>query len=662
MRKKLLASGIILLLFIPLVSTEMNTSNTFDIPYQDGWPQKTTGQIVSSPVIADLDGDGTMEIIVGSGNAPGDKFKVYVFHSDGSIMDGWPVDLIDDVDSVPAIGDLDNDGDLEIVINDVWGYVYAFNHDGTMMDGWPKSIDFMTSPPTLYDLDNDGDLEVIAGSDEDVEDHTRSFAKVNIWHHDGTNFDGWPQLITDYHSSYIGYSSSAVGDIDNDGDVEIIVGISTSSTDQSEGFVYVWHHNGQLVNGWPVSVGKFNDVYSSPSLGDLDSDNDLEIIIGTGRGKILALHHDGTNLSGWPNDISCYCSPQALGDIDQDGMLEVVCGRIFGSASGTVYIWNNDGSQLEEWPQKTNGFVLDSPVIVDIAGDELLEIIVPCGDHKVHAWYQNGTPVPGFPLETGGSISSTPCLGDIDGDGDVELIVSSTDKKLYVWDLSHPYKKDLMEWPMFQHDLYHTGEFTFGRGFVAGANGPYNHWIYDEVEFVGSVMNGKPPYSWYWDFGDGNISTEKDPFHVYNELGDYIVNLTVTDSQGNSTYDTATVNISLYGKGENGALKIKSLSGGIGVTAVLENQGLIDAENVKWNIYVGNEYNMEKYFIFPIGNNRNGVVDIPAGKTRTIFCPVLVLGLFPVDIVVTASIDSCHVSESMTRNALFFLIFTTNTS
>lgn len=64
----------------------------------------------------------------------------------------------------------------------------------------------------------------------------------------------------------------------------------------------------------------------------------------------------------------------------------------------------------------------------------------------------------------------------------------------------------------------------------------------DSIQFNGSVEAGKSPYKWFWDFGDGESSDEQSPIHIYSEFGDYTINLTVTDSNG----DSDTNNLSIY--------------------------------------------------------------------------------------------------------------------
>jgi len=74
--------------------------------------------------------------------------------------------------------------------------------------------------------------------------------------------------------------------------------------------------------------------------------------------------------------------------------------------------------------------------------------------------------------------------------------------------------------------------------FRANAHGPYYGKPGTPVSFTGSATGGTLPYSWLWDFGDGNTSDEQNPTHVYSTPGNYTVILTVTDDSGDSSDDT----------------------------------------------------------------------------------------------------------------------------
>jgi hypothetical protein len=62
----------------------------------------------------------------------------------------------------------------------------------------------------------------------------------------------------------------------------------------------------------------------------------------------------------------------------------------------------------------------------------------------------------------------------------------------------------------------------------------------DEVVFVAEIIGGFAPYTYEWDFGDGNTSTEEVPAHAYSSAGEYTVSLTVTDDRGNTDTEIRT--------------------------------------------------------------------------------------------------------------------------
>ena len=63
------------------------------------------------------------------------------------------------------------------------------------------------------------------------------------------------------------------------------------------------------------------------------------------------------------------------------------------------------------------------------------------------------------------------------------------------------------------------------------------------VNFTGNAAGGTAPYSYSWDFGDGQYSTEQNPSHTYFADRNYSVILTVTDSNNDQDSDSIIITV-----------------------------------------------------------------------------------------------------------------------
>jgi len=459
------------------------------IGYKAGWPVDT-GRLVdrSSPAVGNLDADSDLEIVVGTSLIyPGTSGRqVYAFNPDGSLVPGWPATVSAEVNSSPAIGDINGDGWNEVIIGVGWedrqndGGIYAFSHDGQVLDGWPvRTQDLNLGPdghpdgvfatPALVDLDGDGLLDVVVGSFDQY---------LYGLKYDGTAAPGWPFFLWDST-----WASPAAGDLDGDGEMEIVATAYTHAgfppgypTVNGGGLIYVLDTQGNVKSGWPQVFDLHPD--SSPALGDLDGDGDLEIVIGTGHEpettkghKVYALHHDGTAVNGWPVSTSDYVWPSpALADLDDDGKYEVVVSCI----DGLLYAWDDDGTIFPgSWPVRplnesgVNGGMIGSPVVADLDNNGDLEILVPIGWDLVGfnhdgSFFKYGTETQ-LRMHTLYTLGGTPAIADIDHNNRLDVIIGSANGdynqgRLYAWELPAEAVPGEMPWPMWRQNSFRTGQ------------------------------------------------------------------------------------------------------------------------------------------------------------------------------------------------------------
>jgi hypothetical protein len=443
-------------------------TGTTNPPAQAGWPLKVAKETASSVKVGDIDGDTRADIVIGSN-------RVYAWHADGMELrdgDGQPLSwgvfspLGDNFTATVALANLDGVPGLEIIAAS-WNTreIYIFNKDGAVLPGWPKSTAYLCwASPVIGDLDGDGDLEIVAYDRSGV---------VYAWHHDGTELrDGdanpatnGPFFVTKNPGTWH-FSTPALADVDADGVVELIVCSPADS-------IYCLNVDGSRVPGWPVPVADAGaTITASPAVGDIDGDGNMEVIVPSSSGRIYGLNHDGTSMAGWPKwvymNTSTIAPSPALADLDGDGLLEVVIAGL----DGKCYVFRHNGAAYPGWPQPytslSSGRTESSPVIADIDGDRSLDIILACEEGRLNAWRSNGQTIAGFPIETHAFLRGTPVLHDIDRDGDVELITSCWNTNIYVWDLDGEWYDGFAQWNGFRANIYNSGWKEFNAATGAG--------------------------------------------------------------------------------------------------------------------------------------------------------------------------------------------------
>jgi hypothetical protein len=120
--------------------------------------------IEASPALADLDGDGRIEIAVGSWDG-----RMYVWDDAGQPKPGWPVAVEDQIISSAALVDVDGDDRLDVLVGSKDGRLYGWTAEGEPLPGFPYNLgDAVFSSPWVGDLDGDGRADVVVGANNGV--------------------------------------------------------------------------------------------------------------------------------------------------------------------------------------------------------------------------------------------------------------------------------------------------------------------------------------------------------------------------------------------------------------------------------------------------------------------------------------------------------------
>ena len=534
--------------FIP-IRNKQNLTRDLPTPHE-GWPiSYTNSNCYNGAIYCNMDDDPEMEIIFGVGK------KISAQNLDGSNVDGWPVSNTYYIWSSPACGDIDGDGINEIVAtsrNNTTGNegeLYAYELDGTICNGFPISLPGGgTLNACLSDLDGDNALEIFVN----VRNSPNGW--VYVYHGDGTIADGWPADLND-----IPGASISVADLDNDGSKEVIA--------LSYNGLNVFDANGNMLDGFPFSEPGTTISYSQPTIYDIDSDGDKEIIYGactdTG-GKVFVFHHDGTIANGWPQETSSWIfASVALGDIDQNGSIDLVVGDQVSSneASNFIYAWNALGEPLENFPAGPTYAIYTQAAIADIDGDEQVEIMI---DDNRFAWgYEcynhDGSHNDEWPLACGTIWSSTtmmitPVLGDFNNDGYLNITGAATDivnwaVEEYVWDTTTIWNPALAYSIIDGFNIQHDGVFNFSDGLESPSNCQAEIQNFNDIYFSWEAPESTTPESYNLCINEAIIANVTSTDYTYYAQPEGIYNFSIyavyPDGQISSSVDFNQIEIVL---------------------------------------------------------------------------------------------------------------------
>jgi subtilisin family serine protease len=456
-----------------------------------------------SPLCLDVDGDGRNEIVQASmlwnddSNWP--ESRIIIWKEDGTTLPNWPKapseDSLDISASGLGVGDIDGDGDYEIVAVDDWSVlVYAFHVEtGELVEGdWPLSIGewyaFIIGSPLLADLDGDGDSEIIVALDEESRDSDGLYAIQA----DGTFL---------WQRRYTSEGPMSAADFDGDGDVEIaLCGYGPGIT---RIYTFILDHDGQQIKRWRGGSEKGTAIV------DLDGDGELELVFCT-EDKVMAVHIDGSTV--WDTRVGEELLGEdgalSVGDVDGDGLSEVYVTSYVeadGFAFSLIHGFDHQGKELSDtgFPKSVMGDASYSPPLIgDIDGDGQKELVMGAAGAPMMAWEADGSVMSGFPmLGLSTDYLTSAVLEDLDKDGDIEMIVNGYEFQFHVVDLPGSYNPDVIDWGSARHDPQNSGWASKGPK-LNPINAPDEIMPGERLELTLSATN---PMNADLDFFVGNL-------------------------------------------------------------------------------------------------------------------------------------------------------------
>jgi len=434
----------------------------------------------AKPTFVDIDNDGDLDAFAGERNGTvkfyrntGTAAAPNFVAANGTTIINPLAAVAVGYNAAPTFADIDNDGDLDAFIGELYGTVKFYRNDDVSGNGTAPVFVAVTGAgnplagfdvgsyvtPTFADIDNDGDLDAFIGE---------STGTVKFYRNTGTN--AAPVFAADAAGNPLAgfdvglYAAPTFADIDNDGDLDAFVGEGFGTvkfyrnTGAAAAPVFAAANGTTIIN--PLAavdvVGdkdNFKGNGATPTFADIDNDGDLDAFVGEYSSTAKFYRNTGTAaapvfaanpLAGF--DVGFYATP-AFADIDNDGDLDAFAGE----STGTVKFYRNTGTSAAPVFAAANGTTIinplagfysggrTAPAFADIDNDGDLDAFLG-GFYGTVKFFRNddasgnGT-APVFVAVTGAGnplngvavgLKATPTFADIDNDGDLDAFVGES--------------------------------------------------------------------------------------------------------------------------------------------------------------------------------------------------------------------------------------------
>jgi hypothetical protein len=418
------------------------------------------------PHIVDIDCDGLLDLFIGRVTGTITRYESVGDDENGVPRFRFVTDRWEDIEIVGEnvslhgantmnFADVDLDGDLDLFWGDFFeaGLLLVRNLGSCASPSlrsepvnWPLNDPVETSgynAPVLLDVDADDDLDMVfgvLGGAFNANSTTRDNFYLMRQDADG-NFEA--ETTRYLYDLDVGSESIVkLWDMDNDGDLDMIVGNKIEPTNQKTSLMFVFENTGTATAPafeYKETLDLISTYHQNPAIADIDADGDLDFLIGKWNKEMALWRNDGSAADYAFTEVADVYraltrgqnAAPALVDLDNDGDYDLVAGE----ASGSLNYWVNNGTPQEPAFELVSDTWLDIdigrrsfPTFADMDGDGDQDMIVGSELEGLFYWENVGTPE-AFQFEERGTLDidtqaiASPEFADIDGDGDLDLFI-----------------------------------------------------------------------------------------------------------------------------------------------------------------------------------------------------------------------------------------------
>lgn len=418
------------------------------------------------PHIVDIDCDGLLDLFIGRVTGTITRYESVGDDENGVPRFRFVTDRWEDIEIVGEnvslhgantmnFADVDLDGDLDLFWGDFFeaGILLVRNLGSCASPSlrsepvnWPMNDPVETSgynAPVLLDVDGDDDLDMVFGVLGGAF-NANSTTRDNFYLMEQTE-DGNFEVASKRYLYDLDVGSESVikfWDMDDDGDLDMILGNKIEPTNQRTSLMFAFENIGSATAPefvYHETIDLISTYHQNPAIADIDADGDLDFLIGKWNKEMALWRNDGSASSYSFTEVEDVYqaltrgqnAAPALVDLDNDGDMDLVAGE----ASGSLNYWVNEGTPQDPNYQLVSDTWLDIdigrrsfPTFADMDSDGDQDMIVGSELDGLYFWENVGTPEV-FEFEERGTLDidtqaiAAPEFADIDGDGDLDLFI-----------------------------------------------------------------------------------------------------------------------------------------------------------------------------------------------------------------------------------------------